>query len=103
MESTPAVITLRVDLKVRSYDQWRRAFEGDAAGRAEHGARRYRIFRPVGRADEVSLDLDFDSAQQAEAFLQTMGTKVWPDPDTAPAKVGEPVVKIVELVETRDY
>jgi len=70
MTEPPSVVTLRVDLKVRDYDMLRQAFEGDAGGRADNGARRYRIFRPIEAASEVSLDLDFDSADSAEAFLE---------------------------------
>jgi hypothetical protein len=103
MTEPTSVVTLRVDLKVRDYDTWRQAFEGDAGGRAENGARRYRIFRPIEAADEVSLDLDFDSADRAEAFLGIMRTSVWPDPDKAPAKIGAPQTRIVELVETHEY
>lgn len=35
--------TLRVELEVSDYDQWREAFEKDAAGRQESGAVEYRI------------------------------------------------------------
>ena len=103
MTATTNVVTLRVDLKVRDYDRWRQAFEGDAGGRAKNGALRYRIFRPIEAADEVSLDLDFDSADRAEAFLEIMRTSVWPDPDKAPAMIGAPHTRIVELVETHEY
>jgi hypothetical protein len=95
--------TLRVELQVRDYDLWREAFEGDAGGRQRSGMRRYRIFRPTDDAKCVMLDADFDSAQQAEGFLEIMRTKVWPDPKKAPAKVGTPQTRIVELVESREY
>ncbi len=98
-----ATATLRVELRVRDYDLWRRAFEGDAGGRQQAGMRRYRIFRPTDDATCVMLDADFDSAQEAEAFLDIMRTRVWPDPEKAPAKVGVPLTRIVELVETREY
>jgi hypothetical protein len=103
MTEPTSVVTLRVDLKVRDYDMWRQAFEGDAGGRVENGARRYRIFRPIEAANEVSIDLDFDSADRAEAFLEIMRTSVWPDPDKAPAKIGAAHTRIVELVETHEY
>ncbi len=98
-----ATATLRVELRVRDYDLWRRAFEGDAGGRQQAGMRRYRIFRPTDDATCVMLDADFDSAQEAEAFLDIMRTRVWSDPEKAPAKVGVPLTRIVELVETREY
>lgn len=95
--------TLRVELQVRDYDMWRSAFEKDAGGRKRSGARRYRIFRPVDNDHEVMLDLDFDSAADAGAFLDTLRTKVWPSQEKAPAKVGEPETHILEMVDAREY
>ena len=95
--------TLRVELTVRDYDVWRDAFSRDAGGRAEAGMRRYRILRPVDDPHCVMLDADFDGTEQAEAFLEIMRTKVWPDPAKAPAKVGPPRTHIVEVVESHEY
>ena len=95
--------TLRLELKVRDYDMWRAAFDRDAGGRQRAGMRRYRIFRPVDDPCCVMVDGDFDTADEAQGFLEIMRTKVWPDPDKAPAKVGDADVRIIELVETREY
>lgn len=95
--------TLRLEFKVRDYDIWRQAFAGDAGGRQQAGMRSYRIFRPVDDAHRVMIDADFDTADKAEGFLHVMRTKVWPDPDKAPAKVGEADVRIVEMVESKQY
>lgn len=51
----------------------------------------------------VVLDLDFDSTAQAEGFLEIMRTEVWPSPEKAPAKVGTPQTRIVEMVESVEY
>lgn len=95
--------TLLVELKVRDYDMWRGAFEQDAGGRQQAGVRRYRILRPVSDDHGVMLEVDFDDVDQAEAFLHTMRTKVWPDPKKAPAKLGAPRTNILELVESHEY
>jgi hypothetical protein len=95
--------TLRVELEVRDYDSWRSAFEKDAGGRESSGARRFRIFRPVDDEHQVMLDLDFDTTTDAEAFLDILRAKVWPSPDRAPAKIGEPKTHILEMVEVREY
>ena len=95
--------TLHVELDVRSYDLWREAFGRDAGGRAKSGVRRYRIFRPVDDEDHVMLDLDFDSAQQADGFLTILKNDVWPSPDKSPSKIGTPQARIVELVESFEY
>jgi hypothetical protein len=93
---------LRLEIQVRDYDLWPGAFESDAGGRQQAGIRRYRIFRPLD-PHRVMVDADFDRAEEAQAFLQIMRTKVWPDPEKAPAKVGDPRTHIVELVESREY
>jgi hypothetical protein len=95
--------TLRVELQVRDYDMWRRAFERDAGGRQRSGMRRYRIFRPVDDPNYVMVDLDFDSAKQAQGFLEILRTQVWPSPEKSPAKTGTPKTRIVELVESHEY
>lgn len=95
--------TLRIELQVRDYDMWRTAFEGDAGGRQEAGMRRYRIFRATDDPNHVMLDADFDTAGQAEGFLDIMRTRVWPDPSKAPAKVGAPHTRIIEMVEELEY
>jgi hypothetical protein len=95
--------TLRIELQVRDYNLWREAFERDAGGRQQAGMRRYRIFRPTEDANCVMLDADFDTADQAQAFLAIMRTRVWPDPEKAPAKVGVPRTHIVEMVESKEY
>jgi hypothetical protein len=49
------------------------------------------------------LDLDFDTAEEAGAFLDILRTRVWPSPAKAPAKVGAPKTRVIELVETKEY
>jgi hypothetical protein len=98
-----AMAMLCVELEVRDYDLWREAFGRDAGGRQEAGMRRYRIFRPVDDEHRVLLEADFDNAQRAQGFLEIMRTKVWPDPEKAPAKIGAPRTQIVEMVESKEY
>jgi len=49
------------------------------------------------------LDLDFDTTADAGAFLETLRTKVWPSPDMAPAKVGAPTTRILQVVDVHEY
>ena len=95
--------TLRIELKVRDYDMWRKAFAHDAGGREDAGMRRYRIFRPVDDPTCVMIDGEFDEAAQAQAVLDIMRTTVWNDPDKAPAKLGTPRAHVVEVVESHHY
>jgi cytidylate kinase len=95
--------TLRVELEVREYGLWRGAFDKDVGGRERSGVRRYRIFRPVDSDDEVMLDLDFDTTAEAAAFIDILRAKVWPSPDNAPAKVGAPTTRILQIAEAHEY
>lgn len=95
--------TLRIELEVRDFDLWREAFGKDAAGRAAHGMRAYRIFRPVDDPHRVMIDGEFGDTGAAQGFLDVMRTQVWPDPQKAPSKIGQPRAAIVELVESHDY
>ncbi len=95
--------TLRVELEVRDYGLWRSAFDKDAGGRERSGVRRYRIFRPVDDDHEVMLDLDFDTAADAGAFLDILQTKVWPSSDKAPAIVGAPTTRILQVADAHEY
>ncbi|TFV77394.1 hypothetical protein E4P39_05260 [Blastococcus sp. CT_GayMR19] len=95
--------TLRIDLEVQDYHLWRTAFGKDAGGRGRHGARRHRIFQAAGDECRVSLDIDFSTMAEAERFLTVLRDEVWPSPDKAPAKIGAPAARIIEMVEAEDY
>ena len=40
---------------------------------------------------------------EAEWFLTVLSTQVWPSPGKAPAKIGAPSARIIEMVEAEDY
>jgi hypothetical protein len=95
--------TLRIDLEVKDYDMWREAFGKDAGGRGRHGARCHRIFKAVGDDHRVTLDIDFDTPSEADAFLTVLRNDVWSSTDNAPAKIGTPSTQIIDLVESHEY
>jgi hypothetical protein len=94
--------TLRIEHKIRDFDTWKAAFDRDPGRRQQFGVRRYRISRPVDDPAYIMVDLEFDSAGQAEAFLVGM-REVWRSPQAAPALVGNPRARIVEAVEATEY
>ena len=96
------MLTLRIEHQIHNFDTWKAAFDRDPAHRQQSGVRRYRIARPVDDPAYVFIDLDFDSAPEAEAFLAAM-REVWQSPQAAPALVGGPQVRIVETVESKEY
>ncbi|MDH4353826.1 MAG: hypothetical protein OEW41_07575, partial [Actinomycetota bacterium] len=64
------------EFTVGDYDQWKALFDSDPAGRQAGGVRSYRISRGVQNPNHVLLDLNFDDAPTAEAFLERL-RPVW--------------------------
>jgi hypothetical protein len=102
------MFTLKIEHPIRDFDTWRAAFERDPAGRKQAGVRRYRVFRPTDDPRYVLIDLDFDQAGQAQAFLETL-QKIWSRADLSPGLAREgsaaatPRTRIVEEVEATAY
>ena len=94
--------TLHIEHPIRDFDLWKAAFERDPIGRERSGVRRYRVLRPIDDPNYVMIDLDFDSSSAAEAFLVAL-REVWRSPAAAPALVGSPQARIVEMVEGKEY
>jgi hypothetical protein len=44
----------------------------------------------------VVIDLDFDSADAAQAFLGFLNTQVWGNPESSPGLAGTPETMILE-------
>ena len=91
---------LRIEHPVPDYDAWKEAFDKDPVGRRQSGVRRYRILRPLDDPNYVLIDLEFDTAGEAEALLAAMRV-VW-DRVTG-VVMSSPQAQIVEAVETREY
>jgi hypothetical protein len=101
--------TLMIEHPIGDFETWKKAFASDPAGRQKSGVRRYRVFRPVDDPKYVLIDLDFDGAAEAQAFLESM-RKVWSRADLSPGLLREagaakvsPRGRIVEEVDSREY
>jgi hypothetical protein len=94
------VYILRIEHPVPDFDGWKKAFDSDPVGREKSGVRRYRVLRPIDDANYVMIDLEFDTAGQAEALLAAMRV-VW---GRVQGKIMmNPQARIVEAVETKEY
>ena len=93
---------VQIEHPVPNFDAWKQAFDSDPVGRERSGVRRYQVLRPIDNPNYVMIDLDFDSARAAEAFLAAM-REVWRSPKAAPALAGSPQTRIVEVVESKEY
>ena len=53
---------------------------------------------PFGDLTSIVVDLDFDTAEQAETFLEFLRTHIWAVPERSPALAGTPETMILEDV-----
>ena len=91
--------TLRIEHPITDYTAWKQAFDRFADLRQAAGVRSHVISRPVDDPHYVVADLEFDTAQEANAFLDTLRTRVWSTPTNSPALAGDPLTRILVTEE----
>lgn len=92
------MFTLHIEHGVKDFAMWKGAYAADPLGRESSGVLDARVFRPLGDAHYVMLDLDFASSAEAEEFLARLRSQVWSSPLAAPALAGGPKTRITERV-----
>jgi hypothetical protein len=92
--------TLHIEHAITEFDTWKSAFNRFADVRRDAGVRSERVQRPVEDPNYVVIDLDFDSTEEAEAFLLFLNTKIWGTRENAPALAGAPETTILEPAAT---
>ena len=91
---------LRIEHSVPNFEGWKQAFDSDPVGREKMGVRQYQILRAADDPNYVMIDLEFDTAEQAEALLNAMRA-VW---SRVEGKImTNPKSRIVEKVEEKAY
>jgi len=94
--------TLRLEHAISDFQLWKAAFDRDPVHREQSGVRGHRVFRPIDDPNYVAVDLEFDTADEANRFRGVLAD-LWRSREAAPALVGTPRVRIVEAVESRTY
>jgi hypothetical protein len=89
---------LRIEHPVPDFQTWKDAFDSDPVDREGSGVRSYRVLRQVDDPNYVLIDLEFESAREAEAMLAKL-RDLWARVDV----MRDPQVTIVEAVESREY
>ncbi len=92
--------TLHIEHPITDFDVWSAAFARFAPLRESAGVRSHAVRRPVDDPHYVSVDLDFDTAEDAESFLQTLRSRVWANPSASPALAGDPITRILVTEES---
>lgn len=89
---------LRIEHSVPDFERWKQAFDSDPADRKGSGVRRYQILRLNEDPNYVMIDLEFDTIDETEAFLQKM-EQIWGGPGKAVMQ--NPRARITECVEDK--
>jgi hypothetical protein len=71
-------------------------------GCTPNGISLYARWLLLGELPRISIDLDFDNASEAEAYLGALRHAVYSSRQASPVS-GEPQTRIVEVVEARQY
>jgi hypothetical protein len=88
--------TLHIQHAITDFDTWESAFNRFADARRSAGVRTHRIQRPVDNPRFVVVDLDFDTADEAQSFLGFLSTQVWTNPENSPGLAGTPEAMVLE-------
>jgi len=91
--------TLRIEHAITDYATWRAAFDRFADARDRAGVRGHVVRRLGDDEQTLLLDLEFDDAAAAQAFARFLEERVWSWPASAPALVGVPRTRVLEVVD----
>jgi len=92
---------LRIEHPVSNFDAWKQTFDSDPFGRERSGVRRHRILRGLDDPNYVTVDLEFDTAREAEAVHTTL-KGLWRR-RVEEGLVEGPWARMLETVESKDY
>ena len=102
-EKGELVPILRIEHPVIDYQAWKASFDRFDDLRVQSRVRGYRLMRAVGDASYVMVDLEFDSADEAEAMLAILRNH-WRDlQGIAFPENTTPNAQIAAVVDARQY
>jgi hypothetical protein len=90
--------TLHIEHPITDLNTWTAAFTKFAEVRRQAGVRGEQVRRPTDDPNFIVVDLEFDSADEASAFLDFLRSNVWSVPAASPGLAGSPEAKILEPV-----
>lgn len=94
------MVILHTEHAVPDFDAWKTAFDRDPVGRERSGVRHHRILRPIDDPNFVTIELEFESREEAEAFLDQL-RGLWRQ--VQGTVIENPQARILEAVERVDY
>ena len=96
----PIMATLHIENTVRDYPTWKAVFDKFDRMREEQNVRGYRISRHQDDPNQIVVDLDFDTADDASSFRQVLA-KIWATPQSKEQLVTHNEPQVLELVDQR--
>jgi hypothetical protein len=94
--------TLQITNQVRDFDDWKEAFDSYERFRTDHGVRRYRVLRSVADPQQVIVHLDFDTDEDATAFLPRLA-RIWETPRSHAQLAAHSQPELLTLVTDRAW
>jgi hypothetical protein len=91
--------TLHIEHPITDLDTWLGAFGRFDEARRKAGVTAQRVHQPIDDNEHIYVELDFDTAEAAEAFKGFLETKVWSSPDASPGLGGTPRARVLTEVD----
>jgi len=92
--------SLHVENTVRNFEEWKEVFDKFDRFRAEKKMRAYRLSRLVDDPNTVTIDLDFDSIEDATAFRGAL-EQIWQTPQSQEQLIAHSTPELYDVVEQR--
>lgn len=94
------MVSLHIEHPVTDLATWTTAYQRFSDIRRQSGVTAESVRHPEGDDHRVIIDLEFDTTDQAHAFLQFLRARVWADPESSPALAGTPEARVLQHVPT---
>lgn len=92
--------TLHIENTVRDFETWKAVFDDFERFRIESRVRGYRVSRLVTDPNRVTIDIDFDSVEDASSFGGAL-EKIWRTPQSKEQLVSHGTPQLLDVVEQR--
>jgi hypothetical protein len=89
--------TLHIENTVHDFAEWKAVFDKFERLRADNGVRSYRMARDVADPRKVTVDLEFDSREDAEGFRGKL-EQIWTTPQSIAQLVDHATPMLLETV-----
>jgi hypothetical protein len=87
--------SLHIEHPVHDLEPWLATFRSFDDFRARGGVTAVHVRHGVDDPNYIAVDLEFESVEQARAFLAQLETQIWPN---APHFDGTPTTRILETI-----